>query len=66
MALIATASKSTHDKLYQMLGMCKPILAYIPPIKKIFLYILKNKIAMEELVENCQVTYLSTVKTSQK
>ena len=29
-----------------------PVLVYIPPIKKNVLYIVKNKIAMEELVEN--------------
>ena len=25
MALTATASKNTHDKVYRMLGMCKPV-----------------------------------------
>ena len=44
MALIATASKSKHDKVYQMLGMCKPILAYIPPIEKIIYIFLKIKL----------------------
>ena len=51
MALTATASKSTYDKVYWMLGMCKPVLVYIPPIKNV-LYIVKNKTAMDELVEN--------------
>ena len=51
MALTATASKSTRDKVYRMLGMCKPVLVYIPPIKKNVLYIVKNKVSMEELVE---------------
>ena len=55
MALTATALKSTRDKVYQMLGMYEPVLVYIPPIKKNVLYIVKNKIAMEELVENCQM-----------
>lgn len=50
MALTATASTTTRNQVYRLLGMHQPVLVYVPPSKKNIIYCVKPKVTMEKLV----------------
>ena len=50
MALTATASLTTRNQIYPMLGLHPPILIYVPPVKKNIIYSVKPKSTIEQLV----------------
>lgn len=52
MALTATASKSTREKITRSLLMWNPITVHIPPHKKNLLYCIKTKESIESLVKS--------------
>ena len=59
MALTATASLSTHSKIYRMLGLHPPVLVYMPPVKKNVMYCVKEKEKIQELVANLSMKLIS-------
>ena len=52
MALTATASRSTREKITRSLVMWKPITIHIPPQKKNILYCVKTKDSIESMVQS--------------
>lgn len=60
MALTATASVTTRNLVYRMLGLHSPVLVYVPPAKKNIIYIVRSKVttSIEELVCNLSTSLL--------
>lgn len=63
MALTATASKPSRDFIIHSLRMRKPIVVYIPPMKKNIYYAARSKPEMDEFVKQL-ASVLGTLRTN--
>ena len=59
MALTATASPLTREGIIQSLFISQPRLVYATPQKKNIIYIVKQKVGLEEFVQNIATQLLS-------